>query len=64
VAWIDREPLHSACHDADVMMSVKTVAAPALGAEARQVDAARYLSHHLAAPTLGEWGFGISRPVR
>jgi len=29
--------------------------------EARQVDAARYLSHHLAAPTLGEWGLGISR---
>jgi len=64
VVWIDREPLHSACNDADVVASVKTVAAPALGVEARQVDAARYLSHHLVAPTLGEWGFGISRPVR
>jgi hypothetical protein len=64
VVWIDREPLHSACSDADVMASVRTVAASALGAEARQVDAARYLSHHLVAPTLGEWGFGISRRVR
>jgi hypothetical protein len=64
VAWIDREALHSACNDADVMASVNTVAAPALGAEARQVDAARYLSHHLVAPTLGEWGLGISRRVR
>jgi hypothetical protein len=64
VAWIDREPLHAACNDADVMASIKTVAASALGVGARQVDAARYLSHHLAAPTLGEWGFGISRPFR
>jgi hypothetical protein len=64
VSWIDREALHSACNDADVMGSVKTVAASALGAEARQVDAARYLSHHLGAPTLGEWGLGISRQVR
>src|SRR5882672_9802311 len=58
VAWIDREPLHAACSDADVMAGIKTVAAPALGVEARQVDAARYLGHHLAAPTLGEWGLG------
>ena len=64
VVWVDREPLHAACGDADVMAGIKTVAAPALGAEARQVDAARYLSHHLAAPTLGEWGLGISRRVR
>jgi hypothetical protein len=63
VSWVDREALHSACNDADVMGSVKTVAASALGAEARQVDAARYLSHHLGAPTLGEWGLGISRQV-
>jgi hypothetical protein len=46
------------------MASVKTVAASALGAEALQVDAARYLSHQLVAPTLGEWGLGISRRVR
>jgi len=64
VVWIDREPLHSACNDVDVMASVGTVAAAALGAEARQVDAARYLNHHLVAPTLGEWGMGISRRSR
>jgi hypothetical protein len=64
VVWIDREPLHSACNDVDVMASVGTVAAAALGAEARQVDAARYLNHQLAAPTLGEWGMGISRRSR
>ena len=64
VVWVDREPLHAACNDADVMAGVRAVAAPALGAEARQVDAARYLSHHLVAPTLGEWGLGISRRVR
>ena len=63
VVWVDREPLHAACSDADVMAGIKTVAAPALGVEARQVDAARYLGHHLAAPTLGEWGLGISRPI-
>ncbi|HLZ99381.1 MAG TPA: hypothetical protein VKP66_15715, partial [Steroidobacteraceae bacterium] len=61
LAWIDREALCSACNDADVMAGIKTLAPSALGAEARQVDAARYLSHHLAAPTLGEWGLGISR---
>jgi len=59
----DREPLHAACSDADVMAGIKTVAAPALGVRRRQVDAARYLGHHLAAPTLGEWGLGISRPI-
>jgi hypothetical protein len=64
VVWIDREPLHSACNDVDVMASVGTVAAAALGAEARQVDAARYLNHQLVAPTLGEWGMGISRRSR
>jgi hypothetical protein len=64
VVWIDHEPLHTACNDADVMASVGTVAASALGAEARQVDAARYLNHHLVAPTLGEWGLGISRRSR
>jgi len=64
VVWIDREPLHSACNDVDVMASVATVAAAALGAEARQVDAARYLNHQLVAPTLGEWGMGISRRSR
>jgi hypothetical protein len=64
VVWVDREPLHAACSDADAMAGIKTVAAPALGVEARQVDAARYLSHHLAAPTLGEWGLGISRRTR
>jgi len=46
------------------MASVGTVAAVALGAEARQVDAARYLNHQLVAPTLGEWGMGISRRSR
>jgi len=61
VDWIDREPLQAACNDADVAESIKMVAASALGAQARQVDAARYLSHQLAAPTLGEWGMGISR---
>jgi hypothetical protein len=64
VVWIDAEPLHSACNDADVMASIRTVAGPALGAEARQVDAARYLNHQLVAPTLGEWGLGISRRGR
>ena len=64
VVWIDHEPLHTACNDADVMASVETVAASALSAEARQVDAARYLNHHLVAPTLGEWGLGISRRSR
>jgi hypothetical protein len=63
-AWVDREPLHSACNDADVMASVRTVAASALGADVRLVDAARYLSHHVVAPTLGEWGLGISRRGR
>jgi len=61
VDWIDREPLQAACDDADVAESIKMVAAAALGAQARQVDAARYLSHQLTAPTLGEWGMGISR---
>lgn len=61
VDWIDREPLRAACNDADVAESIKMVAASALGAQARQVDAARYLSHQLTAPTLGEWGMGISR---
>jgi hypothetical protein len=64
VVWVDREPLRSACNDPDVMAGVKMVAASALGSEARQVDAARYLSHQLVAPTLGEWGLGISRRVR
>jgi len=63
VVWIDRDPLYAACNDVDVLASVKTVAAAALGAGAQQVDAARYLGHHLAAPTLGEWGLGISRRV-
>src|SRR6266403_4881154 len=31
VVWVDREPLHAACSDADVMAGIKTVAAPALG---------------------------------
>ncbi len=64
VDWIDREPLHAAGNDADVAESIKIVAASALGAQARQVDAARYLSHQLTAPTLGEWGMGISRRAR
>jgi len=64
VDWIDREPLHAALNDADVTESIKIVAASAFGAQARQVDAARYLSHQLSAPTLGEWGMGISRRVR
>jgi hypothetical protein len=63
VDWIDREPLLAVCNDADVMQSLKIVAASALGAEARQIDAARYLSHQVVAPTLGEWGMGISRRV-
>jgi hypothetical protein len=61
VDWIDREPLHAASNDADVAESIKLVAAAAFGAQARQVDAARYLNHQLTAPTLGEWGMGISR---
>jgi hypothetical protein len=61
VEWIDREPLQWALKEADVMVSVMAVAPTALAADARQVDAARYLSHHVVAPTLGEWGLGVSR---
>jgi hypothetical protein len=64
VVWIDREPLRAACDDADVMASIKTAAVSALSAETLQVDAARYLNHQLVAPTLGEWGLGISRRAR
>jgi hypothetical protein len=64
VVWVDREPLHAACDDADVMASIRTAAVAAFSAETRQVDAARYLNHQLVAPTLGEWGLGISRRVR
>jgi hypothetical protein len=64
VLWIDRVPLHAACSDGDVLAGIRTAAAPALCEDAPQVDAARYLNHHLAAPTLGEWGLGISRRGR
>ena len=64
VVWIDREPLQAACSDVDVLASLSTAAVAALSAGARQVDAARYLNHHLVAPTLGEWGMGISRRGR
>jgi hypothetical protein len=64
VQWIDRDPLHAACSDGDVLAGIRTAAAPALREEARQVDGARHLNHHRVAPTLGEWGLGISRYSR
>ena len=64
VEWMDGEPLRAACIEADVMESIKIVAPAALEAGARQIDAARYLSHLVVAPTLGEWGLGVSRRPR